>query len=175
MIWIFGDSFATNQTDKSWAANIGKTANFASNGSSEYRILKTYLHHLPDIKHSDTVIFVHTSPTRIFLKHDKTISSRLLQSHTQCDIIINDVYEKKEKEYIKILETIWDDEYFNDMFDLIVDKLQIPNSLHLTFFETTRSDIVSLNHIWCANQGKINHMDEDGNRLTAQIVNQLIR
>jgi hypothetical protein len=62
------------------------------------------------------------------------------------------------------------------MFDLIVDKLQtVPNSVHLTFFETTRDDLIQLNHIWTANSGDTNHMNKVGNCLVADIVKQLKR
>lgn len=176
MIWIFGDSFSASKNPESWVSLLDQPVNnFASNGSSEYRIYKNYYAERCNIGTSDTVLFVHTSPSRIFLKDDKAMSSRQLESHPSCDIIINDVYEKKEKEYIRILESIWDDEYFNDVFDLMVDKLQaVPNSVHLTFFETSRSDIVQLNHLWTANPGDINHMDKIGNQLVADVINQLI-
>jgi len=174
MIWIFGDSFASSSQDLSWTSIIGDTQNFASNGSSEYRILKNYLLQKSNIKENDLVLFVHTSQSRIFLKDDRELSSRMLSSHTNCDIIFNDVFEKKEKQYIEILELIWDDEFFNDIFDLIVDKLLgVPNSHHLTFFESPRTEIVNLNHIWLANQGEINHMNETGNRLVADYIKQL--
>jgi hypothetical protein len=174
MIWIFGDSFASSDQDLSWTSIIGDTQNFASNGSSEYRILKNYLLQKSNIKENDLVLFVHTSQSRIFLKDDRELSSRMLSSHTNCDIIFNDVFEKKEKQYIEILELIWDDEFFNDIFDLIVDKLLgVPNSHHLTFFESPRTEIVNLNHIWLANQGEINHMNETGNRLVADYIKQL--
>lgn len=177
MIWIFGDSFSASDNLESWVSLLNEPANnFSTNGSSEYRILKNYYAQQSNIAQTDWVIFVHTSPTRIFLKDDKVTSSRQLESHPTCDIIINDIYEKKEKEYIKILESIWDDSYFNDMFDLIVDKLQaVPNSVHLTFFETTRNDLIQLNYVWATNPGNTNHMNEDGNRLVANIVKQLKR
>jgi len=177
MIWIFGDSFSASKNPESWVSLLDESVNnFSSNGSSEYRILKKYYAEHCNIDPTDTVLFVHTSPSRIFLKDSRSTSSRQLESHPNCDIIINDMFEKKEKEYIKILESIWDDEYFNDMFDLIVDKLQtVPNSVHLTFFETTRDDLIQLNHIWTANSGDTNHMNKVGNCLVADIVKQLKR
>jgi hypothetical protein len=174
MIWIFGDSFASSDQDLSWTSIIGDTQNFASNGSSEYRILKNYLLQKSNIKENDLVLFVHTSQSRIFLRDDRELSSRMLSSHTNCDIIFNDVFEKKEKQYIEILELIWDDEFFNDIFNLIVDKLlKVPNSRHLTFFESPRTELINLNHIWLNNQGEINHMNETGNRLIADYIKQL--
>lgn len=175
MIWIFGDSFASSNQENSWVRSIGSTKNFASNGSSEHRIFKNYLEQQPNIQQSDLILFVHTSPSRIFLKDNTPILSRTLHSHTKCDIIINDVYEKKEREYIKLLETIWDEEYFVDTFNLIVDRLvKVPNSYHITFFESIRDDIYNLNYIWTKHRGDINHMNKDGNRIIAELVNQLM-
>ena len=177
MIWIFGDSFSASKNPESWISLLNEPVNnFSSNGSSEYRILKNYRAQQCNITTTDHVIFVHTSPTRIFLKDDKVTLSRQLESHPNCDIIINDVFEKKEKEYIKILESIWDDAYFNDMFDLIVDDLQaVHNSVHLTFFETARDDLIQLNYVWTANPGNTNHMNKVGNQLVANIVKPLKR
>lgn len=175
MIWIFGDSFAAIGQDLSWTSIIGDTQNFASNGSSEYRILKNYLLQKSNIKETDSILFIHTSQSRIFLKDDRELLSRMLPSHANCDIIFNDIFEKKEKQYIEILKSIWDDEFFDDVFNLIVDRLlDVPNSYHVTFFESSRVELVNLNHIWVANPGNINHMDKNGNRLVAEIINQLM-
>ena len=109
-----------------------------------------------------------------WIKDDQELSSRWLSSHTNCDIIFNDVFEKKEKQYIEILKSIWDDEFFNDIFNLLVDKLlKVPNSYHVTFFESSRTDLINLNHIWLNNQGEINHMNENGNQLVANYIKQL--
>jgi len=160
MLWIFGDSFSASNDIESWVNVLGvPVRNFASNGSSEYRILKNYYAQQDNISATDSVLFVHTSPTRIYLKDDRTTSSRQLESHPTCDIIINDVFEKKEKEYIKVLETIWDEDYFSDTFNLIVDKLQtVPNSKHIT-----------------ANPGNVNHMDKVGNLFVADTIRRLMR
>lgn len=175
MIWVFGDSFASSGHDLSWTSIIGDTQNFSSNGSSEYRILKNYLLQKSNIKETDLVLFVHTSQSRIFLKDDRELSSRMLLSHANCDIIFNDVFEKKEKQYIEILESIWDDEFFDDIFNLIVDKLvNVPNSYHVTFFESSRTDLTNLNHIWKNNSGDTNHLNHEGNILVAEIVKQML-
>ena len=174
MIWIFGDSFASSDQDLSWINIIGNTQNFASNGSSEYRILKNYLLQKSNIKETDSILFVHTSQSRIFLKDDRELSSRMMSSHVNCDIILNDIFEKKEKQYIEILKSIWDDEFFDDIFNLIVDRLlEVPNSYHITFFESSRAELINLNHIWVTNPGNINHMNETGNRLVADYIKQL--
>ena len=171
MIWIFGDSFAASSEPSSWSGMLDDVNNCASNGSSEYRILKTYKQFKNQISKTDKVIFVHTSPSRIYLKDDRHSHSRSLETHKKCDIIINDIFEKKEKEYIDILESIWDDEYFNDMFMLIVSELKlVPNSLHITFFDNTSDGILNLNHLWKRHPGTINHLSTEGNLEVSKII-----
>lgn len=175
MIWIFGDSFSSSNHPKSWVNFLGPVTNYSSNGSSQYRIYKNYLYHAPSINETDIVLFVHTSHSRIFLKDDRELSSRSLSSHPNCDIIIHDIFEKKEKHYTDILESIWDEDFFNDVFNLITDKLvSVSNSYHVTFFESSRSDLINLNHIWKNNSGDINHLNHQGNILVAEIVKQML-
>jgi hypothetical protein len=171
MIWIFGDSFAANCQPTSWSEMIGDVNNYASNGSSEYRILKSYRQFKNQISNLDKVIFVHTSPSRIYLKDDKKSLSRTLETYKKCDIIINDIFEKKEKEYINILESIWDDEYFNDIFMLIVSELKlVPNSFHITFFDSSIDGVLNLNHLWKQYPGNINHLSVEGNLEVSKII-----
>ena len=61
----------------------------------------------------------------------------MLPSHPLCDLIVNDIFAKQESRFIKILKEIWDDEYFQDTFDMLVSNLKlVPNSIHLNFFES---------------------------------------
>jgi len=161
-IWIFGDSFAASESKDSWTTFAGQTVvNKSKNGSSEYRIWKTYQDFKHDIHETDTVIFCHTSSSRIYLKNSESLSSRLLASHPVCDLIFSDVFAKKEIKFIKILKEIWDDDYFQDTYNLLVADLKtVPNSVHLNFF-----DAGVYNTIWKDNPGKINHMDSTGNNL----------
>lgn len=172
MIWIFGDSFSANDTANSWTTMLAaqyKVANFSSNGSSEYRIWKSYRQVRDRITKDDIVIFCHTSQSRIFLKDSVTLLSRMLGSHRQCDLIINDVFGKKESKFIKILRTIWDDEFFSDTYGLYVsDLMQVPNSIHFTFFDS--SLVESYKDIWVANKGTINHMNLQGNKQVFEMV-----
>lgn len=170
MIWIFGDSFSANSSPDSWVSILSqqiKLLNYSANGSSEYRIWKNYQHRKERILPTDIVIFCHTSPSRIFLKNNVLTLSRLLGTHAFCDLIFNDVFSKKETTFIKILKTIWDEEFFCDTYNLYVNDLKkVPNSIHITFFELTT--IESFYNIWTSNKGKVNHMDKQGNLLVAQ-------
>lgn len=166
MIWIFGDSFSSNNSQDSWTEMLSRyysVKNFSSNGSSEYRIWKNYQKVKHSIANDDIVIFCHTSQSRIFLKDSATLLSRMLGSHSQCDLIINDVFGKKESKFVKILRTIWDDEFFNDTYLLYAnDLMKVPNSIHFTFFDS--DTVESYKDIWVANKGTINHMDLQGNQ-----------
>lgn len=170
-IWIFGDSFSGNATSHSWTHLLGaygKVVLRSHNGSSEHRIWKTYQQNKRFIKPADIVIFCHTSASRVYLKSGITTLSRQLLSHPVCDLIFGDVFAKREKNFINILKTIWDDEYFEDTYNLLVTDLKhVPRSVHINFF-----DDGIYNNIWQEHPGNINHMNNTGNLLVLQ---QLIK
>lgn len=169
--WIFGDSFAASTSANSWThllETYGNVTAFAQNGSSEHRIWKTYQQNKHRIGNTDTVVFCHTSTSRVYLKNNSSLLSRTLASHPVCDLIFNDVFAKKENKFISILKTIWDDEYFEDTYNLLVEDLRrVPNSVHISFFNPG-----IYNSIWQSHPGKTNHMDATGNLLVLQ---QLLR
>lgn len=166
-IWIFGDSFSANATSLSWVnmlGTYGKVVIRSHNGSSEHRIWKSYQQNKRFIKSNDIVVFCHTSSSRIFLKTGVSSLTRQLLSHPFCDLIFGDVFAKKETKFINILKTIWDDEYFEDTYNLLIEDLKrVPRSIHISFF-----DKGIYNNIWQSNPGKINHMDNIGNLLVFQ-------
>jgi hypothetical protein len=170
-IWIFGDSFSANETTHSWLhllKTYGKVVPRSHNGSSEHRIWKTYQQNKRFIKPNDVVIFCHTSASRVYLKSGSNLLSRKLLSHPVCDLIFGDVFAKQETKFINILKTVWDDEYFEDTYNLLVEDLKrVPRSVHINFF-----DAGIYNTIWQTNPGKINHMDNTGNLLVLQ---QIVR
>lgn len=172
-IWIFGDSFASSKHSYAWTSLLsdrGVVINEASNGSSEYRIWKKYHTNKKFIANNDIVIFCHTSPSRIFLKDNVSILSRVLPSHPLCDLIFSDIFTKQENRFIKILKEIWDDEYFQDTYNMLVTDLKsVSNSVHLNFFEEG-----TCNSLWKDWPGEINHLNMTGNQLVFQhIIKQL--
>jgi hypothetical protein len=171
-IWIFGDSFAASKHKHSWTKLLnGRVINRATNGSSEYRIWKLYQQSKSNIKPTDKIIFCHTSYSRVFLKNTVTeLLSRLLPSHVFCDIILADIQHKQETKFIKILKSIWDDNYFYDNYKLFEDDLRrVPNSIHLNFFEDT-----SYRDVYVQHKGTINHMDQIGNLVIGTHLNKLL-
>jgi len=162
-IWIFGDSFSANTDSNSWTNLLdGNVTTEAFNGSSEYRIWRTYQDNKHLINSTDRVIFCHTSSNRVFLQDDVGSISRHLDTHPVCDLLFNNVYSNNETQFINVLETIWDDRYFKDNYDLLVSDLKsVKNSTHITFFESDTID--SLHSIWKEHPGDINHMTPIGN------------
>jgi hypothetical protein len=171
-IWIFGDSFAASKHKHSWTKLLnGRVVNRATNGSSEYRIWKAYQQAKVDIKPADKIIFCHTSYSRVYLKNTVVdLLSRLLPTHRFCDIIIADVQHKQESKFINILKSIWDDVYFYDNYNLLVEDLKrVPNSIHINFFEDSAYRYAYQNH-----PGTINHMDTEGNSIVGMQVSKLL-
>lgn len=173
-LFVFGDSFSADRSKESWVSLLSNDydiQNYSNNGSSEHRIWKEYQTHKHQIRSDDLVLFCHTSPSRVYLQDSKTNSSRQLSSHPKCDLIFEDVYSKKEKEFIQILETVWDDEYFNDTYNLLIKDLKaVPQSLHITFFDL--ATVQSFNHIWKTYPGNINHLSPQGNKIVYMMLKQ---
>lgn len=172
MIKIFGDSFAANKDG--WGYKL-TTANFSSNGASEYRIYRSFLE---NYNSSDVVIFCHTHWSRVFLKDSVTLlKSRQLNTHPQCDLIISDLMGKNEKDFFNILLEIWDEDYLQTTYWLMVEKMfKVPNSLHITFFEDIKHErIYNFNCVWHSNKGNINHMNQYGNNYIYNILSNLIK
>jgi len=178
-LYIFGDSFSSNHEDPNCWVNVlsqeFKIINFSQRGISEYRIWKNYTTNKSNILADSKVLFCHTNPYRIYLKDSYATLSRKLKSHTSCDIILEDIYSKKEKKLTEAVELIWDEEYLEDQYNLLSkDLLQIPKSFHVTFFEIEQN-FLNLNLMWQKYSGTINHLSVEGNRLVADKIVNLIR
>ena len=174
MIHIFGDSFSNNS--KGWPGLIGSNS-VGSNGASEYRIYRTYLDRKHTIGPKDIVVFCHTHWSRIYLKDTVPSLTRKLASHPICDLVLRDVLEKNETQFIKTLESIWDEEYFKHTYQLYLHQLTtVPNSVHVTFFKDIyHPKLLNLSQIWAEHPGKINHMTDQGNSLAAEQIIQTLK
>jgi len=178
ILYIFGDSFSSDHVDSNCWINLlfekFEVINFSQRGISEYRIWKNYKKNKDIIKDNSNILFCHTNPLRIYLKDSYSILSRNLESHPKCDIILEDIYSKKEKKLIEAVELIWDEEYFEDHFNFICNELlHIKNSYHITFFESNRQ-FINLNYVWKAYAGDINHLNLQGNRIVTDKIFNLI-
>lgn len=177
-LYIFGDSFSSKNEDPMCWVNLLETdysvINFSNRGVSEYRIWKIYNENKNSLNPNSKILFCHTSPFRVYLKNSFVTLSRNLETHPVCDIILEDIYSKKEKTLIDAVETIWDEEYFADMYNLTFkDLVSVKNSFHLTFFETNES-ILNLNSVWINNRGTVNHLNTQGNKIVFERIFNLI-
>lgn len=178
LLYIFGDSFSSEHNDQRCWINLLRqnfiVENYSQRGISEYRIWKNYKQYQKILKDDAKILFCHTSPHRLYLKDCYFSTSRSLKTHPFCDIILEDIYSKKEKTLIKTVETIWDDEYIEDHFNLVLnDLLRANNSFHITFFNLT-ADLLNLHSLWTDHRGEINHLNDSGNSLVAEKITNLI-
>ena len=135
-ILICGDSFAVdytvvNKNDEGWSsmlANDFTITNCAQAGISEYKILKQL--ERQNLHNYNVIIVAHTSPYRVHIKSNPMHLTSPL--HKNADLIYNDVIShynnnpndnilKTAKDYF---EHIFDDEYYQDVYYLIVEKIK---------------------------------------------------
>ena len=169
MIYIFGDSFAADNSG--WPGSFGEVKNFATRGSCEYRIWRKYTEQKSNITPDDTVIFCHTSWSRVYLRDENTsLLSRRLASHPQCDILLGDITAKRETKFMNIITEIWDEDFQQYVHDrVIADCMGVPNSLHISFFEENKKyDMHDLSKYRYEYPGNINHMDKTGNNMVGK-------
>lgn len=176
MIYIFGDSFSAD--NKGWPSIIN-SATTGYRGSSEYRIYKNYLEYKDLITDNDIVIFCHTHKDRVYLKDEnQTLLSRLVDTHPFCDILFSDVVAKQEQDFVHLLKEIWDDKFFDYIYDKILkDCKDVPNSIHITFFKemATTYNLIDYSEYYKNYKGKINHLTELGNHLVAEKIQDVLQ
>jgi hypothetical protein len=178
-ILLIGDSFSTNNSSHSWTQQLGNHVvdNLSSNGSSEYRIVKKLM--TVDVNHYDFAIIVHTSPNRIYVKHNPIHANST--THPNCDLIYQDIKSAQSTKFTDSVswwfENVFDLDHAADMHGLLIEKsmLLLKNipSLHLTFFDLDcHASLVNLHHLWKKYPGDINHLDATGNIEVAEFVNK---
>ncbi len=146
-ILICGDSFSADYQKKDtgligWVNMLAQdhtVLNLSDAGCSEYRILKNIENSI--LSNFDAVIVCHTSPYRVYIKDHPIYKNDPL--HRNSDLIYADIEYHLLKNKNKTLrtgkeyfETIFEDEYYKDMYFLMQDKIinltkNIP-CLHLT-------------------------------------------
>jgi len=172
---IIGDSFSAD--DQGWPSLLEHdVVNRSQKGVGEYKIYKqSKIHEIFDL-----TIVCHTNPYRIHTpKHPIHNKSK---DRPTCDFLLSDVdYHSKNNSEMKFVKEYWnkyyDFEYQEDIYRLLVSELfTLPNSIHITFHETTLNLIENnLSHIWKEHPGDINHLDTDGNRLVAESIKKIIK
>jgi hypothetical protein len=178
-ILLIGDSFSTNNSEHSWTTQLNNAIvdNLSSNGSSEYRIVKKLMS--ADIDKYDFAIVVHTSPNRIYVKHNPVHENSA--THPTCDLIYQDIKSAESSEFTDQVswwfEHIFDLECANDIHNILIEKsmwlLKDCPSLHLTFFDLdNHPHLNNLHRVWKKYPGDINHLSKDGNVKVAEFVNK---
>jgi len=174
-IFVFGDSFAADPTG--WARMLeGEVSNFAENGIGEYKIYKS----LQTFLNFDRAVICHTSPWRVHTRIHPVHKNNPTRYNN--DFLLNDVeYHSKINDEMMIvhryLKKYYDPEFQEDIYDLFVDKLlMLKNTIHITFHEPEDTKKIEHNfrEIYKQYPGSINHMSEEGNRIIAKKVQDLL-
>jgi len=180
--WIFGDSFAGSKSPASWTYLLNsRIVNYAINGASQYRIMKSWNANNSLILPSDVVIFCHTNPYRIFVPDSVDYPSRKLSSHPHCDLVLGDALSNS-KEWINAASTyikyFHDDNHALDMWAMMVDNITIDiGDIGCKCIHTSGFKIDALDHFYQIaqdNPGDINHMSITGNKLVADYITGFI-
>ena len=185
-IAVIGHSFAVD--NEGWPSMLGvaQENNFAQKGVSEAKLYMQYLK-IRD-EHWDKIIVCHSNPCALYTPHHPVHHKK--KERAQTDWILGDIeyHRHRDKEMQSVFEYLSkysDPHYEYIVFDLFLDKmLEIPNSIHITFREDLDKMISTewikkiennFNKIWVMNQGKINHMDIEGNTQVAKQLENVIQ
>lgn len=179
MIWIFGDSFSTNDSNASWTQLLGKpTTKISQNGISEYRILQNIKQ--SEISDNDTVIICHTNPHRVYIPDSILYPARKEENHKHCDLVISD---SMNRNFLwRTISKVYFKYFFNERHSLEIHNLIIKEQIHILKGKTDKIIEVSgfseqtnsFYDIFVAYAGKVNHMDNEGNRLVADRIRKLL-
>ena len=176
-ILVVGDSFASYHPD-SWTANLGQeyqVDNFAINGTSEYRLLQVI--QASQLDKYDAVIVAHTSPNRIYIEKNPYYQNS--SSHPHCDLIYEDIRSRVPDHFAKQIvwwfENVFDLEHAKEIHCLLIEKikniLKHKSCIHVSFFDLDCiPEMIIMHHIWRSYPGNVNHMNQIGNKMVAEII-----
>ena len=188
-ILICGDSFAADWTTQypdaqGWPNLLAKeytVTNVAEAGVSEYKILKQL--QSVDLNNYDAVIVSHTSVSRVHIERHPTHSGL----HKNCDLIYTDLINTKDKNKvvkagIDYFKYVFDDAYYKDIYEMLLDKIVNVtlrhDTLHITFFDNPVHypfGCVKLKEIHDTHPGLINHLSDQGNQQAYTRINQWLK
>lgn len=181
MIWIFGDSFSTNNTKASWTRQLGSsTIKMSGNGISEYRILQYIKICLEQIQPSDTVIICHTNPHRIYVPDHVAHPARENRTHQECDLVISD---SMNRNFIwRLISKIYFKYFFDECHSITMNNLIIEKQINILKDKSKKVIEVSgfegspnsFYDIFIDHAGTVNHMDCTGNELVANRIRELL-
>ena len=199
MIAFCGDSFCADyklisEDNLGWpylvANKLGMSiASFGIAGSCQYRILKQ-AEILFEKKSCNIIVICHTSPFRIYAPEHPL--RRIDPLHFSSDFVPADTFKKKkyyEKDpYISAARSfykyLFDDTHQIDIHQLICQRIEYICSkqnikiLHTSGFEYEDffkfKSFTSISHIVHNYAGSVNHLNQEGNILLAELIYQKI-
>jgi len=178
---IFGDSFGVqkkNQPYPSWVDLLSQhfdIINYCECGVSEYKILKQLEN--ANLDEFDKKLIVHTSATRIYVKHNPLHQST--EYYKNCDIILSDI-ENRNDEFSHscnlFFKHIFDLTYAIDIHNMICKTIdarcQDKNVIHTTHFDYSDlyqfPNMINFYDLFLKNRGDVNHYTKLGNHLIYQ-------
>tara|TARA_A100001515_G_scaffold45057_1_gene35381 strand:- start:2195 stop:2734 length:540 start_codon:yes stop_codon:yes gene_type:complete len=172
---IAGDSFSAD--NKGWPSLLpADVTNASQRGVGEYKILKQ----VEAYDEYDCVLICHTSPWRVHTPYHPIHS--ISDTRPSNDFLLADVEhhagsDKRMAVVYEYLKNYYDTDYQMFVWHSVVEKTKnIPNAIHCTFHDPVDTKIIDHNyhHVWQQHPGDINHLDDKGNALIAQLVEQLI-
>jgi hypothetical protein len=173
---IFGDSFGVQKKDQpypGWVDLLSQhfdITNYCECGVSEYKILKQLQN--TDLDQFDKKIIVHTSATRIYVKHNPL--HQLSKYHKNCDIILRDIEHNRDdfsKSCQLYFKYIFDLDHAIDMHNMICktidDLCKGITFIHTTHFDYTGlysfPNMINFYQLFLRHRGDVNHYDKFGN------------
>ena len=192
-ILICGDSFAVDYTQidptksgwSSMLANEYAITNCAQAGVSEYKILKQL--EQQNLDEYEVIIVSHTSPLRVYIKDNPMYLNNQLYSNA--DLIYSDVLSHYNSDTDNIMlqtaknyfEIIFDQDYYQDMYFLLVDKIKKLTHQHkclhlLTIFDqgVDVQPCLNLKQQFKFKQGTPNHYSNKDNIKICNLVKDWI-
>jgi hypothetical protein len=184
-IVIVGDSFSSDNCNGSWINLLEKNhtvTNLSQRGISQYRIYTIIKQNLLLINQSDVLLVWHTNSDRIYIPDGVDYPTRLISSHSCCDMIANDALNNSD--WKKIAHTYYKNFYDKDMQEdisrLLIDKIhQVVRSKILDFsgFDIFHDYhfIKSFHNVRLEFPGNINHLNLVGNSRVFEYINQGVK
>jgi hypothetical protein len=182
-IAIIGDSFSADETPTSWV-NLLKDnyniTNYSQRGASEYRLYTLVNQYEAELSSADHIVMFHTNSLRVFVPDAVDYPSRRLDSHSHCDLVINDAFA--DPQWAKIAETyfkyFFDEKYLRKQYQLLISDIDQrfgQKIIHCSGFDEHLAGNVSIKSFATVREqhpGTTNHLDYTGNLKVYQYIKE---
>ena len=180
---IIGDSFAADSGPTSWITQLEvdfDVVNYSKRGASEYRLYTIVNEYEPELSAADHIIMFHTNSLRVFIPDAVDYPSRRLDSHTHCDLVINDALA--DPQWAKIAETyfkyFFDEAQLRTQYRLLINDIDerfVKKIIHCSGFDEHLVGNVTIKSFADVRQqhpGTTNHLDYTGNLKVYQYIKE---